>query len=69
MFGAHGNGSGNLLTKLVSLALSTRCAPVLFCVAIWMQVSLSEQFNSGASNCVVLFYLDVKVALFTRSNF
>lgn len=37
MFGAHCNGSGILLTKLVSLALSTRCAPVLFCVAIWMQ--------------------------------
>ncbi|GFO04250.1 chromosome 7 open reading frame 26 ortholog [Plakobranchus ocellatus] len=37
MFGAHCNGSGNLLTKLVSLALSTHCSPVLFCVAIWMQ--------------------------------
>ena len=31
--------------------------------------TIQFQFNSGASNCVVLFYLDVKVALFTRSNF
>ncbi|GFR61255.1 chromosome 7 open reading frame 26 ortholog [Elysia marginata] len=48
MFGARCNGSGNLLTKLVSLALSTRCAPVLFCVAIWMQErdSLSTDVKS-----------------------
>lgn len=37
MFGAHGDGTVNLLTKLVSLALSVRCTPVLFCAAIWMQ--------------------------------
>ncbi|XP_059168998.1 integrator complex subunit 15-like isoform X2 [Physella acuta] len=37
MFGAHGDGTVNLLTKLVSLALSVRCTPVLLCAAIWMQ--------------------------------
>ncbi|XP_005113251.2 uncharacterized protein C7orf26 homolog isoform X2 [Aplysia californica] len=38
MFGARGESGVNLLlTKLVSLALSVRCAPVLFCAAIWMQ--------------------------------
>ncbi|XP_013070187.2 integrator complex subunit 15-like isoform X1 [Biomphalaria glabrata] len=37
MFGARGDGTVNLLTKLLSLAMSVKCIPVLFCAAIWMQ--------------------------------
>lgn len=38
MFGARGEPGVNLLlSKLVSLALSQPCPPVLFCAAIWMQ--------------------------------
>uniref|UniRef100_A0A0B6ZU35 Uncharacterized protein n=1 Tax=Arion vulgaris TaxID=1028688 RepID=A0A0B6ZU35_9EUPU len=54
MFGAHGEGTVNLLTKLVSLALSVRCTPVLFCAAIWMQErdSLSPDVKGLTQNLV-----------------
>ncbi|XP_067670902.1 integrator complex subunit 15-like [Haliotis asinina] len=38
IFGGRGDNSSNtLLTKLVSMALSVSCSPVLDCAAIWMQ--------------------------------